>query len=64
MYLCLELVNYMFCTHASYLHFLYIKKKEPAGMEDIYKFLLPGTIFHKLWYSPSDDVSESLSEHR
>jgi hypothetical protein len=60
----LELVNYMFCTHASYLHFLYIKKKEPAGMEDIYKFLLPGTIFHKLWYSPSDDVSESFSEHR
>ncbi|XP_020394798.1 derlin-1.2 isoform X1 [Zea mays] len=34
-------------------------------MEDIYKFLLPGTIFHKLWYSPSDDVGVfEISLHR
>ena len=54
----------MFCTPTPYLHFLYIKKMNPAGMEAIYKFLLSGTIFHKLWYSPSDDVSESFAEHQ
>lgn len=37
---------------------------DPAGMEAIYKFLLSGTIFHKLRYSPSDDVSESFAEHK
>jgi hypothetical protein len=30
-------------------------------MEAIYKFHLSGTIFHKLRYSPSDDVSESFA---
>ncbi|CAL5096735.1 unnamed protein product [Urochloa decumbens] len=27
-------------------------------METIYKFLLSGSIFHKLWYSPSNDLFE------
>jgi hypothetical protein len=67
-YLCFDLI-YSAVSHVIMPWILYItffalcathsnvfKTMDLADMEAIDKFLFPGTIFHEIWYSPSDDV--------